>query len=240
VKSASWAITTTAFSLSGGTQPSIEERNLSRTQENTRMYGQQTIKKGMHRLQARSLADLFRHDATSWIDLVHHLSSRTCGPISGCPAVVMVQPTHYWKSDHLVTCILSGRNRSALYRDLLPNPLMGPCQVARRPHTHSERGSCCFSCKINRWVEAFLSYISQKTLTDGIGLGSMNRRFEQLNATGRRNSADTGSILTVVITDQILGCLPIRCRFPERYAPPRHRSTSGSRRHGSLSVTAVL
>jgi hypothetical protein len=93
------------------------------------MYGQQTIKKGMHRLQARSAKDLFRHDATSWIDLVHHLSSRTCGPASGCPVVVMVQPTHDRKSDHLVPCILSGRNRTELFRNLLRNPLMGSCPV---------------------------------------------------------------------------------------------------------------
>ena len=36
-----------AFSWSDGTQPSIKEGNGSRTQEKTRRYGQQTIKKGM-------------------------------------------------------------------------------------------------------------------------------------------------------------------------------------------------
>jgi hypothetical protein len=41
----------------------------------------------------------------------------------------MVQPTHDGKSDHLVACILRGRNQSALFRDLLPNPLMRSCLV---------------------------------------------------------------------------------------------------------------
>jgi hypothetical protein len=43
--------------------------------------------------------------------------------------VVVVQPTHHWKSDHLLPCILIARNRSVLLRDLLRNPLMGPCLV---------------------------------------------------------------------------------------------------------------
>ena len=43
--------------------------------------------------------------------------------------VVMVEPTHDRKSDHLVPCILSGRNRSALFRYLLRNPLMRSCPV---------------------------------------------------------------------------------------------------------------
>ncbi len=63
------------------------------------------------------------------MDLVHQLDARTHGPASDCPAVVMVQPTHDWKSDHLVPCILSGRDRAALFGDLLPNPLMRPYLV---------------------------------------------------------------------------------------------------------------
>ncbi len=69
-------------------------------------------------------------------------------------------------------------------------------------------------------IKAFLPHAPQKAFADGIGSGSMNRRFEQLDATGPRHSAETGSILTVVITDQILGCLPIRCCFPELLRHP--------------------
>src|SRR5947209_14394803 len=63
------------------------------------------------------------------VDEVHQLDARTHGPASDRPAVVMVQPTHDWKSDHLVPCILSGRDRAALFGDLLSNPLMRPCPV---------------------------------------------------------------------------------------------------------------
>ena len=70
----------------------------------------------MQRLQERSAQDLFSHDATSWMDLVHQLDARTCGPASGCPAVVMVQSTQDRKSNDLVPYILSGRNRVALWR----------------------------------------------------------------------------------------------------------------------------
>src|SRR5207245_1178493 len=72
---------------------------------------------GRHAQAAEEVfADLFRHDATSWMDLVHQLDARTRDPASGCPVVVVVQPTHDRTSDHLVACILSTRNRSALWR----------------------------------------------------------------------------------------------------------------------------
>jgi hypothetical protein len=44
-------------------------------------------------------------------------------------------------------------------------------------------------------VLAFLSDAPQIAFADGIGSWGMNRRFEQLDATGRRYSAETGSIL---------------------------------------------
>jgi len=40
--------------------------------------------------------DVFRHDPTSWMDLVHQLDARSPGPASGYPVIVMVQPTHDW------------------------------------------------------------------------------------------------------------------------------------------------
>ena len=64
----------------------------------------------MHRLQERSVIDRFSHDAPSWMNLVPQLSCQTRGPASGCPAVVMVQPTHDWKSDHLLACLMRGKS----------------------------------------------------------------------------------------------------------------------------------
>ena len=130
----------------------------------------------MHRLHERSAKDLFSHDATSWMDLVHQLDARTRGPASGCPVVVMVQPTHDRKSDHLVPCILSGRNRSALFRDLLPNPLMGSCLVEVR-HIRIEDALELLLMEDQQMVQAFLSDTSQEALADGIGSGCMIRAF---------------------------------------------------------------
>ena len=84
---------------------------------------------GIHRLQERSTTDHFRHDAPSWMDLVLQLESRPCSPASGSPVVVMVQTSHNRKSNHLVPCIWSARNCSALFRYVLCNPLMGSCLV---------------------------------------------------------------------------------------------------------------
>jgi hypothetical protein len=89
--------------------------NNSHGPKKTGVDGQQTYREAMHRLQERS-AKNFSDPTYELDDLVHQLSSRTRGPVSGCPLVVMVQPTHDWKSDHLVPCILRGRNRSALFR----------------------------------------------------------------------------------------------------------------------------
>ena len=69
--------------------------------------------------------------------------------------------------------------------------------------------------KDQQMIEAFLTNTSQEPLTDGIGSRSVNRRFKQLDVTGPRHSAETGPILAVVITDQILRSLSIRGRFSQ-------------------------
>src|SRR5215813_3450480 len=69
-------------------------------------------------------------------------------------------------------------------------------------------------------VEAFLPHTAQEALADGVGSWCMNRRLEQLDATGRRHSAETGSKLAVVITYQILWCLPIRGGFSKLLGHP--------------------
>ena len=53
-------------------------------------------------------------------------------------------------------------------------------------------------------VQAFLPYTPHELLTDGIRSWGMNRRFEKLDATGRRYSEETGSKLAVVITNQVV------------------------------------
>ena len=89
-------------------QVGLNHRSSSRPQEKTRRYKQETTKKGLHRLQERPANDRFSRDAPSWIDLVHQLDFRTPALASGCPMVVMVQPAHDRKCDHLVACMMRG------------------------------------------------------------------------------------------------------------------------------------
>jgi len=148
------------------------------------------------------------------MDLVHQLGARTCGPDSGCPVVVMVESTHHWKSDHLLACVMRGKSRSARFWYLLPNPLMRPCLVKVR-HIRLEHALELSLLQKRQVVQAFLPYTSQKAGSDGVCSWRVNRRFEQLDATGRRHLAETGSKFAVVITNQVLRHLAIRSRFPE-------------------------
>ena len=97
-----------SFSLSGGARLSIQEGNRSVSPEKISVYEPPTLKKGIHRRHERPAKDLLRHEATSWMDLVHQLVSRTCCLASGCPMVVMVKPAHEWQCDHLVACTMRG------------------------------------------------------------------------------------------------------------------------------------
>ena len=74
--------------------------------------------------------------------------------------------------------------------------------------------------KDQKVIEAFLPHAPQKAFADGIGSWGMNRRCEQLDATGRRHSVETGSKLVIMITDQILGCLPIGSCLPQLLCSP--------------------
>ncbi len=69
-------------------------------------------------------------------------------------------------------------------------------------------------------VETCLPDASQEALADGVGSWCMNRRLEQHDATGRRHPQKTGSKLAVVITDEILRCLPKRGRFAQVLCHP--------------------
>ena len=70
-------------------------------------------------------------------------------------------------------------------------------------------------------VQAFLPHAPEKPLANGIGSWRLNRRCEQLDATGRRHSAETGSKLTIMITDQILWRLSIGGGLAELLGHPR-------------------
>jgi len=163
------------------------------------VYEQQTIREAMNRRQERPVTDLFRHDATSWMDLAHQLDARTHGPASGCPVVVMVQPSHDWTSNHLIPCILRGRNRSDPVRNLLRHPLMGSCPI-EVGDIAIEHALELFFMQGQQVVQAFLSYTPQETLTDGIGSWRVVWGLEKLDATGPRHSPETGTKLAVVIT----------------------------------------
>ena len=73
------------------------------------MDGQPNFREAMHRLQERYAKDLFRHEATNWMDLVHQVDVLIRGSASGCPAVVVVQSSHHWKSDDLLACVRRGK-----------------------------------------------------------------------------------------------------------------------------------
>ena len=88
-------------------------------------------------------------------------------------------------------------------------------------------------------VQAFLSDAPQKAFADGIGAFRMIGRFEDLDRARFRHTSKARPELAIVITNQVLGCEPIRGRFSQRYAPPRHQSGIVSRPHGSPCVTVI-
>jgi hypothetical protein len=197
----------------------LSKGNGSHAQEKTVGYGQQTIREAMHRLQERPAKDPFRHDAHSWIDLVHLLDTRTPVPASGDPLIVMVQPSHDRKSDHFVPCILSARNRSALFRDLLCNALMGSCPV-EVGHIGIEHALELLLAVDHQVVQAFLSDAPHEAFAGRISSGCMDRRFEYLNRTRARHMSKARPIFVIVISNQIFRCLSIRRSFSQLLCRP--------------------
>ena len=167
----------------------------------------------MHRLQERSAKDRFRHDATSWMHLVHRLASRTRGPASGCPVIIMVQSSHDRTSNYLLACILRGRNRPEPFRYLLRNPLMWACLV-EVPHIRIQNALELLLLQNQQVVQAFLSHTPQEALADRIGAWRMIRRFQYLDAAGCGHARETGSELGITITDEILRPSSISSRLP--------------------------
>src|SRR5215472_667415 len=69
-------------------------------------------------------------------------------------------------------------------------------------------------------VQTRLPHIPHESLADGIGSWGINRRFEQLDATGPRHPHKRGSKLALVISYQILRCLSIGRGFAELLGRP--------------------
>ena len=173
----------------------------------------------MQRLHERSAKGIFIHDTVIRMHLVHRQYYRTSCTDSGYPLVVMVEPTHYRNSDHLVPCILRGRSRSAPFRNLLLNTLMRSCQVEVH-HILIEHALELLLAEDQQMVKAFLSYTPQIAFADRIGSWCMKGRFENLNSTRCRHTSETGSKFAIVITNQILRYLPIWCGFSEMLSDP--------------------
>jgi len=128
---------------------------------------------------------------------------------SGYPLVVAVEPSYYWDSHHLAPCMLRATRRSTLFRDLLLNTLMRSCPVEVR-HIHIEHALELLLVEDEQVIKACLPHTPQEAFADRIGSGSVIRCFKNLNSTRCRHTSETGPKFTIVITDQVLWCLPIR------------------------------
>jgi hypothetical protein len=133
--------------------------------------------------------------------------------------VVMVESTHDRKSNRLVACVMRGKSGSARFRNLLVNPLMRSCLV--------EVGDIAIEHALElplmqdqQVVQAFLPNTPQKAFADGVGAFCMNRRFEDLDRARFRHTSKARPELAIVITNQILGGLPIRGGFPKLLGHP--------------------
>ena len=69
-------------------------------------------------------------------------------------------------------------------------------------------------------VQTLLPHTPHESLADGIGPWGMNRRFEQLDATGPRHPHKRGAKFAIVISYQILRCLSIGRGFAELLGRP--------------------
>ncbi len=75
-------------------------------------------------------------------------------------------------------------------------------------------------------VQAFLPYTPQEALADGIGSGSVIRYFKNLNCTCCRYTSEAGPEFAIVLTNQVLWCLPIRRGFSQLLRDPGIRRGS--------------
>jgi hypothetical protein len=163
--------------------------------------------------------DLFSHELSAgWTSPTSWTLAYMVLPL-GDPLIVMVQPTHDGKRDYLVPCTPSRWNQSALFRYLLPNPLMRSCLV-EVGDIGIEHALELLLLKDQQMIEAFLSDAPHEAFADGIGSGCMIGGFEYFNRTRFRHTSKARPELTVVITNQVLGCLSIWGRFSQLLGHP--------------------
>ena len=81
---------------------------------------------------------------------------------------------------------------------------MGSCSV-EVPYIVIEHALELLLAEDEEMVQAFLSDTPQEAFADGIGSWCMNRRLEQLDATGPRHTSEAGPKFAIVITNQIFG-----------------------------------
>ena len=62
-------------------------------------------------------------------------------------------------------------------------------------------------------IQALSPNTPQEAFADRIGSWRMIRRFENLDGTRGRHTSETGAKFTIIITNEILWCLPIRRGF---------------------------
>src|SRR6266699_2515722 len=108
---------------------------------------------------------------------------------------------------------MQGSRRHRQCWNLLPDALMRSCLVEVR-HIHIEDALELLLVKDQQVVETFLSHTPQEAFADRIGSWRMNGRFENLDGTRGCHPSKTWSKFAIVITHQILRCLPIRGGFP--------------------------
>jgi len=99
------------------------------------------------------------------------------------------------------------------------NPLMWSCPIKVRdiPLEHTLE---LLLVEDQQVVKAFLSHTPQEAFANRIRSGSVIRCFKNLNATCRRHPSETGPKFTIVITYQILRCLPIGRGFSQLLRHP--------------------
>ena len=69
-------------------------------------------------------------------------------------------------------------------------------------------------------VKAFLPHTPHKAFADGVRAWRVIRRFENLNGTRYRHPSEAGPKFAIIITNQILRCLPIRRGFSKLLRNP--------------------
>src|SRR5215467_8793828 len=107
--------------------------------------------------------------------------------------------------------MLSAWNRSLLLRYVLRHPLMWPCLV-EVSHIGMEDALEVLLLKDQQVIETLLPHAPQEAFADCIGAGSVIGRLENLNPTRGDYPSKARPKFIIVITNQVLGCLPIGSR----------------------------